>query len=373
MDEPRKQKILIVDDEQTNIQFLMETLGKEYKYSVALNGEQALKLAGATNPDLILLDIVMPGMDGYEVCRKLKTSQETKDIAVVFLTSLSDAEDEYKGLALGAVDYIIKPFNPSIVEVRVKNHLELIQARAELRKQNLLLKENAQLREDVERITRHDLKSPLTTVIGAASLLGRKAQLEPRHQRMLKSVEEAGYKILNMINLSLDLYKMENKVYQLCPSRVDVFNHIRQVKQDVSALLEAKAVRMDCIRDGEVMTEQCEGGTFMVKGEELLCYSMLANLLSNAVEASPEGEEVTITCEGDDEMARIVIHNRGAVPASIRDRFFEKYTTAGKSNGTGLGTYSARLIAETMRGDVAMETSDAPGEESTTVTVTLPR
>ena len=118
--------ILIVDDAPENIDLLDGVLNKDYKIKAALNGEKALKIAGSEKPpDIILLDIEMPGMDGYEVCRRLKADPQTRDIPIIFVTAKSDESDETKGLEIGAVDYITKPFSPPIVQARVKTHLAL--------------------------------------------------------------------------------------------------------------------------------------------------------------------------------------------------------------------------------------------------------
>lgn len=122
----KRHRILIVDDTPSNIHVLMETLKDEYAIIVATTGPKALTLAsGPTAPDLILLDVMMEGMDGHEVCRRLKADVRTHGIPVIFVTTLSQTEDEATGLELGAVDYITKPVNPAIVRARVRNHLEL--------------------------------------------------------------------------------------------------------------------------------------------------------------------------------------------------------------------------------------------------------
>jgi putative two-component system response regulator len=119
-------QILMVDDNTTNLQILRETLeGQGYRLLVAKNGKSALAIARKAIPSLILLDIMMPEMDGYEACRQLKADEKTRNIPVIFITAMTDAEDEAKGLALGAVDYITKPFNPELVRARVRNHLDL--------------------------------------------------------------------------------------------------------------------------------------------------------------------------------------------------------------------------------------------------------
>ncbi len=136
-----KQKILIVDDTPANIQILDETLKDEYEIYFALNGKDALQNGATMMPDLILLDIMMPEMDGYEVCRTLKNDSLLKEIPVIFITALDQADHETKGLELGAVDYITKPFNPGIVRLRVKNHLELKKHRDALALRNRELQE----------------------------------------------------------------------------------------------------------------------------------------------------------------------------------------------------------------------------------------
>ena len=121
-----KQTILIVDDVAMNIKVLGDALKTDYTVRFATNGEKALEMAMSSSPpDLILLDIMMPGMDGYEVCRQLKAEKQTWSIPVIFITAMSQEEDETKGLELGAIDYITKPFSLPIVKVRIKTHLEL--------------------------------------------------------------------------------------------------------------------------------------------------------------------------------------------------------------------------------------------------------
>lgn len=130
MQEVRKirKTLLLVDDEATNLQVLRHTLQDEYRLVFAKDGATALELCAKEKPDLILLDIMMPGMSGYEVCQQLKSQENIKFIPVIFITALAESSDEEKGLAMGAVDYITKPFSPGIVKARVRTHLSLVQA-----------------------------------------------------------------------------------------------------------------------------------------------------------------------------------------------------------------------------------------------------
>lgn len=152
-DTPERPTILVVDDTPQNLAVMRDLLEGHYQVKLAPNGARALKIAAATPPDLILLDVMMPDMDGYEVCRRLKADPATHGIPVIFLTARGEAADQYRGLELGAVDYIIKPISPPIVEARLRNHLRLKAAADALRDHNTLLEsEVAQRTEDLERL-----------------------------------------------------------------------------------------------------------------------------------------------------------------------------------------------------------------------------
>lgn len=356
----QKHRILIVDDESLNINFLNSILKMDYHIKVAINGQEALRRAiSDPKPDMILLDINMVDMDGYEVCQRLKEDPATRDIPVIFITAMTEEEDEEKGLSMGAVDYIFKPLRPSIILARVKTHLGLKQARESLVLRNFELESFLTLRETIENISRHDLKTPLNGILGATQVLLEEAYIQPEHKALIAMQERAGYKMLEMINRSLDMLKMEQGNYILEPKPVDILKLIRHI------LTETQHPVFQLQVDGRpATTEQ----TFHIQGEELLCYSMLSNLIKNASEAGPPNSPITIFMSTQ-ESGVVKIHNQGVVPREIREQFFEKYITSGKKAGTGLGSYSARLITETLGGKIRMETSEKTG---TTITMDLP-
>lgn len=366
-DQIAKQTVLIVDDMPENLALLDEALGKNYRIKVAMCGEKAIKIALSNDPpDLILLDIVMPDINGYDVCRRLKADERSREIPIMFVTGKRGFEDEILGFRLGAVDYITKPISPPIVRARVKNLLELIRARQQLEAQNKILLETAQLREDVEQMTRHDLKNPLNAILSYPQLIEMVGELNDQQRQFLRAIEIAGFRMLNMINRSLDLVKMERGIYTFQSAPMNLIQLFQAIIKEIQEFAHQRSLWIEMFVN-TLPVHAVE--TFIIYGEELLCYSMFANLIRNALEASPPEHPIVINLIQEQAMAVIRIQNTGAVPEPIRDRFFEKYVTFGKHNGTGLGTYSARLIAETHGGSVQLDVSE-PG--STTIIVRLP-
>lgn len=219
-----------------------------------------------------------------------------------------------------------------------------------------------QLREDVDRITRHDLKSPLLSMISVPQMLLSAGNLDDDQRQLVQAVEDSGYRMLRLINLSLDLYKIETGVYRLRPRLVDLRQVLERVLEECSRAFLFRHARL--LRDDEP-----ENAPYEVYGEELLCHSLFANLIKNALEATPENGVAEVRLLRGDP-ARIEIRNVQPVPEAVREHFFEKYSTSGKLNGTGLGTYSARLMTEVQNGRIEMHSTP---EQGTLVTVLLPR
>ncbi len=353
----KKSTILIVDDIATNIEVLAGALKDEYALKVAITGKKAIEIAQSFQIDLILLDIMMPVMDGYEVCRQLKANPATEHIPVIFLSARDGADDVVAGLRLGAVDYVSKPVDPTILKARLSTHLTLATAFVDLKRQNALLTENAHLREDVERMTQHDLKGPMSVVLqGSQALLA--SDLSAAQRQNAQMIEMAANNALEMVNRTLDVYKMETGTYQ---PTLQLF--------DLGALVHNVALQVEMAFAWKHVTVAFPGGfDGECLGEQMLCYSLFNNLLKNAMEAAPEGSRVVVEVAPGYGATHVVVDNEGEVPAELHATFFDKYATMNKDGGTGLGTYSVKLMAEVQAGSVSMQSIDG----HTRITVTLP-
>jgi PAS domain S-box-containing protein len=225
-------------------------------------------------------------------------------------------------------------------------------------------KDLEKLKEDVEQIMRHDLKSPLNGIIGIPQLLLDEGNLSEQQVTLLELIESTGYRILGMVNHSLDIFKMETGVYEYTPAEVDVAEVVQTVLNDNAGPARTKDISM------ELSVEQAAcGGDCLIQSDKDLLYHMLSNFVANAVDASPDSSPVKVSIEGIP--CRVIrIRNRGAVPAEIRDQFFEKYKTWGKKRGTGLGTYSSKLMADVMGYGLRLDTSDE--DDVTVISVLLP-
>jgi len=365
MERKNRGTVLVVDDNETNIDVLMGILSNEYEVSVALDGKRALEVVEESVPDIILLDVMMPEMDGLEVCRRLKEKEATRKTPVIFVTSRGEVEDEAKGFEAGGVDYITKPVSPPIVRARVQTHLGLKHAARELEYQNEILKENATLQEEIEQLNRHDLKNPLTAMISIPRMIIDGKGVTKRQEELLLLIEEAGYRMLDLINRSLDIMKMERGVYRLDPAPVDLVSVFAKIQREIQPVADNKKIQVSLFLDGKPLRAE---ESFRITGEEFLFYSLFVNLLKNAIEASPEQRPVYVFFNGE-ECPVVRVTNKGVIPEEIRGRFFDKFCTCGKRGGTGLGTYIARLITQTLGGKIGFETSE---ESGTTLTVTFP-
>ena len=358
-----KMTVLVVDDTPDNLTLLSGILKGDYRVLLATNGAKALEICSSEEPpDLVLLDVMMPEMDGFEVARRMREHPNSESTPVIFVTALATNEARTSGLELGAVDFLTKPVDPQQLLSRVRNFMRYVQLRKSVQADFDNMVEMARLRDEVDHMTRHDIKGPLAGALDLVRGLIRESADSPAQASQLALIEETVSSILNMVNLSSDLLKIETGTYTLNAAPVELLPIVQSVAELQKRVFSSKEVSLEVRGVG--------GAPLRILGDATLCYSAIQNLLKNAFEASPNGANIMLSLE-DTNPVRLAILNKGVVPAAIRDRVFEKYVTHEKPGGTGLGLYSARLLCRAQRGDIELLVDDA--SNSTTVVVTLPR
>ena len=361
-----KPKILVVDDTPDNLRLIADLFDGQYRVKVAHNGPKALAMCTSDSPpDLVLLDVMMPGMDGFAVAQRMREHPASAHIPIVFVTALTDDAARRKGLSLGAVDFVSKPLDPDLLQLRVQNFMRHIALHMQRQAEYDVLLENARLREDVERMLRHDIKGPLAGVLGLAQQLASAAGLAPEHAAQAGLIAASARQALDTVQLSSDLFMIETGNYRLDAMPVDVAAVLHQVACAAGA---AYGAPLGAAGNVHIAVDAPLSGV-MAAGDPTLVQAILHNLVKNACEAAAPGGNVSLSLL-DSQPIVVTIANTGVVPAAMRDRFFDRYASSGKRQGTGLGTYSARLLAEAMHGTITMATDDA--QQRTVLTITLP-
>lgn len=355
-----KQYVLIVDDIQENLQLIGNILYKNgINVSSATSGIKALEKVKAKLPDLILLDISMPHMDGYEVCRRLKVEENTKDVPVIFLTAKNQIEDMVKGFELGAVDYINKPFSPSVLMARVRTHLELSKVKLKLIDKNKELEELNTTKDKFFRIIGHDLRSPLSSLLGGLSVLGiegNQADHESNMQivSMLKSSVKNGLKLLNNL---LEWSSLQTSNFPFQPAQINLKEVIDGNIDLLRNLAMAKSIVVECNIAEEVS----------VFADENMISSIIRNLVSNAIKFTNQEGKVELLLKQLDGFYEIAVKDSGVgIEKQLMDNMFklDKTTsTKGTSGekGTGLGLLLCKEFVEKHGGDLRVETIKGAG------------
>jgi len=220
------------------------------------------------------------------------------------------------------------------------------------------LKQLERLRDDVDGIVRHDLKSPLGAIIGLSSLLLADKILTQQQRKLIRNIELSGERMLNMLENSLALYKIESGDFLYRPDDINLCVILRDTIDGLAGLASSHMTTIRCSID-QVDLSQVKD--CFLPGIHSLLQDIFTNLLKNAIEASPEKSCVTITILHEKDQLVVDVHNASTIPKSIRHRFFDRFVTYGKNKGTGLGTYSARLMVEAHQGTIAFETTETGG------------
>lgn len=364
--ESERPTILVVDDTPDNLLLVAGLFNDRYRVKIAHNGIKAIDICHSDSPpDLVLLDIMMPDMDGFEVARALRSHPSSEHIPIIFVTALSDEASRMKGLELGAVDFVSKPIEPDMLRIRVENFIRYVELHRGLQSDYDQMLATARLKEEVEHITRHDIKGPLACALGIAQGMLDDCETDDIHRQQLRMLEEAVLAALDLINLSAEIYKIEMGSFELKPAPVSLGKILHRLTEQAKLTFSSKSLNIHLEKPRAFALDE-----LLTVGDPSLCYSAFQNLLKNACEASPNDEEILVQIEISNQELIVGIENTGTVPHRMRECFFEKFATEGKSNGTGLGTYSAKLLIEAQHGTITMTTSDT--ENRTRITTKLP-
>lgn len=350
----KRPTLLVVDDVPANLALIAGLFMQDYRVKVAQDGRTALSICTSqTPPDLLLLDVTMPNMDGFELARQLRRHPQASKIPLIFITAVSDPSAQIRALELGAVNFVSKPIDPEILRLRVINLLRHIELHKNLQADYDNMLELARLREEVVQISQHDLKAPLSGMLGVTQRLLSGGNLLRHQAELLQLLESDCLQVLDMLNLSAELYKIETGRFQLQAENVEILTLLRRLADAARETYQAKRLTIELLVEDGIELQPPTAW-----GDALLCYSLLNNLLKNACEAAPQDSRVRLTLSDAQPLA-ISLENQPAVPARFRRQFFDKHASFDKVGGNGLGTYSAKLLAEAQHGSLQLEVDEA--------------
>jgi len=388
----RSNVVLLIDDETANIIALTNILSPEYDVFAAKNGPDAIVLAEKHLPDVILLDVLMPEMDGYEVISTLKSMEKTRDIPVIFITGLDNIDAEKKGLSLGAADYIPKPFNPDIVKLRVQiqiklvNHIRAIEERDEMERQLNIIrdleaglraaKEQAEhSRELAEHSSRakseflsrmsHEMRTPMNAIMGMLQLI-RMQGFPVESKEYIDDIDYNATNLLEIINDVLDISGMEYGVFKLSHEPFRVNSMFRD---------ELDTVKHNATQRNQSFTSLLDPSIPPVLiGDEKRLKQILGNLLANAVKFTPEQgninlEAVLLSASQTKATLKITVEDDGiGISEEYQKGLFTIFEQADgsatrKHGGIGIGLALSKRIVEMMGGEINVESEPGKGSK----------
>ena len=345
--------VLVVDDEVRNIQVVGSLLLRHgHEVIASTSGADALEKLESVHPDLILLDVMMPGMTGFELCRKLQEDPATRDIPVLFLSAAADKNFVVEALDAGAVDYITKPFHGpeliSRVELHASRRKTLLQLAKVIREKNQLLE-----------VVAHDLKNPLSGIQFAATILSENADLpEKSRVELIRSIQESADRAFEIVSGLLDTRGLEDVKTNVIPKPISLNEHAERALRNFDHHSRRKDITVNF---------ECDTDSVLVLGEGRLLVCCLENLISNAIKFSPPGSKVSVGITRDSDMGVFRIEDEG--PAILDEEvelLFLKFTRlsarpTGGETSTGLGLHIVHELVTVMGGAVTYEKRETGG------------
>ena len=355
--------ILIVDDDAHNIRLLQKILVHErYTVSLATNGVEALEAVGREVPDLILLDVMMPGLDGFQVTQRLRAEERYKNLPIIVVSAKVQTRDITYGLDAGANDYITKPINVDELLARVRTQLRLKEAQDKLTRANEELLRLSELKGRLVAVVSHELRTPLTSIRSALELVIKRAAdagggtLTQLLEISIRNTD----RLIRLVNDVLDFARLEQggPHFQLKPFALGGL--VSRAVDEVTALGEPHQIRVRIEISDDLP---------MALGDIDRLHQVVINLLSNAIKFSPTGSDVVISALECEAGLRVLVRDQGrGIAAADLPRLFQPFQQVGLpvhklGGGTGLGLVISREIVERHGGHLEVEST--PGEGST--------
>jgi len=367
-----KGNILIVDDTPDNLRLLSEMLLKQgYSVRSAISGKAAFMAINTKCPDLILLDINMPQLDGYAVCQKIKASENTRDIPILFLSAYNEAIDKVKAFQVGGLDYITKPFQVEEVLARVNTHLTLSHTQKELQQAKVDAlraleqeKELNRLKSEFISLVTHDFHTPLVSIQGYISLLrqnGSDLAAETQH-RYFNKMESSVDHLMYLLEQVLLIGKSESGKLQSYPTHFNLKELCYEVIESLQLQDNLHPIKFSYT-----------GSDRDVELDPALIRQILINLLTNAIKYSPTERPICLTVEQKEDAIALQVEDHGiGIPVEEQAHLFELFhrcSNVQSIRGSGLGLAVVKTCVDALEGQIKINSQVGAG---TTVTVTLP-
>ncbi len=357
--------ILAVDDEPRNLLLVQRLLGSAYRVVCSPNGETALAILGQTRVDLVLLDIMMPEMDGYQVIQRMRQEMGLTDVPVILISALADAHDVAAGLSAGANDYITKPFDVDVMLARVQTQVALKQMQDERKAVIANLEAAQEMRDRLLRIASHDLKGPLTNIVMLSALFRRFEARVPEAGELLDALDESVESMRTVIEDFLDTAAMHARQIAIKLEAVS----LDKVLHSLMTLYQPQAAKKD-------IRIEAADGTAVIQADAARFQQALGNLISNAVKYSPLHTTVRVWSEANGETVTVAVADQGpGIPEAERPRLFTPFgklsprPTAGE-HSTGLGLWIVKHLIQLQGGEVGVE---CPAEGGSVFWIRMPK